>query len=201
MLCISRDAAFHEIIAENFAVFRRGKLERRGKRKQKKMEVKIIRSRRRKRTVSARLVKDLLLVNAPFLLSQGRLDNIIADFKLKFERKRFKDDLDIKQNLLGIAARLNKEYFGNKLKLSSIEYATEQNCKFGCCNYRSANIRISHKVGFMPAWVRDYVIMHEMAHLIEPNHSKVFWSIVSRYKLAERARGYLMAAGKFAVNF
>jgi predicted metal-dependent hydrolase len=47
----------------------------------------------------------------------------------------------------------------------------------------------------MPDWVRDYVLIHEMAHLIEPNHSKSFWDIVSRYELAERARGYLMAAG------
>jgi hypothetical protein len=47
----------------------------------------------------------------------------------------------------------------------------------------------------MPEWVRKYVVIHEMAHLVEPNHSRAFWDIVSRYKLAERARGYLMAAG------
>ena len=48
----------------------------------------------------------------------------------------------------------------------------------------------------MPEWVRRYVLIHEMAHLIEPNHSRAFWDIVSRYKLTERARGYLMAVGR-----
>jgi len=159
------------------------------------MEVKIIRSRRRKRTIGARLVKDELLVSAPLAISQERLDKIIADFKIKFTRKKLKEELDRKQNLIDIARKLNEKYFQNKLKVNSIEYVTGQSSKFGCCNYRDANIRISHRIGLMPEWVRDYVIIHELAHLIEPNHSRAFWDIVRRYKLAERARGYLMAAG------
>ncbi|MDP3731423.1 MAG: M48 family metallopeptidase [Candidatus Omnitrophota bacterium] len=159
------------------------------------MEVKIVRSRRRLRTVSARLVKDMLLVQAPAVLPQGSLEKIIAGFKLKFERKKLKEDLDKKHDLKRIAGNLNEKYFGNKLKIDSIEYVTGQNSKFGCCNYRTANIRISHRIGLMPEWVREYVLIHEMAHLIEPNHSKAFWEIVSRYRLAERARGFLMAAG------
>ncbi|MBU4134175.1 M48 family metallopeptidase, partial [bacterium] len=67
--------------------------------------------------------------------------------------------------------------------------------KYGCCNFRTKTIRISHILAEMPEWVRDYVVVHEMAHLIEPNHSKAFWDIAHRYKLAERARGYLMAKG------
>lgn len=159
------------------------------------MEVKIVRSRRRRRTVSARMIKDMLLVQAPTALSEERLEKIIEDFKLKFERKKLKEDLDRKQDLIKIAAYLNEKYFGNKLKINSIQYVTGQNSKFGCCNYRTADIRISHRVGLMPEWVRDYVLVHEMAHLVEPNHSREFWDIVSRYRLAERARGYLMAAG------
>jgi len=143
--------------------------------------------------VSARLVNDLLLVNAPLMLPQERLDKIVTGFKLKFERKKIKERLDRQEGLLSLASALNEKYFGNKLKLESIEYVTTQNSKFGCCNYRSAKIRISHKIGLMPKWVRKYVVMHEMAHLIEPNHSRAFWDIVSRYKLTERARGYLMA--------
>jgi len=158
------------------------------------MEVKIIRSRRRKRSVGARLVNDLLLINAPLMLAQEKLDQIISGFKLKFARQKLKNELDKEKNILDLTCALNKQYFDNKLKIESVEYVTNQNSRFGCCNYRTAKIRISHKIGLLPQWVRKYVLIHEMAHLIEPNHSRAFWDIVYRYKLTERARGYLMAA-------
>jgi len=159
------------------------------------MDVKIIRSSRRLRTVSARLEEDLLVVNAPAMLSEAHLEKIVSDFKVKFEKKRLKDELDKRESLLDIASRLNRKFFADSLKINSIEYVTSHKSKFGCCDYRKRSIRISHRVGLMPDWVRDYVIIHEMAHLLEPNHGRSFWGIVSRYKLAERARGYLMAAG------
>jgi len=159
------------------------------------MEVKIIRSPRRRRTVSARLVKDILQVNAPVFMPQAHLERIVANFKERFQRKRLKEELNQREDLMSAAQRLNEKYFENKLKVEAIEYSLNQNSRFGCCNYRAGHIRISHRLGLMPAWVRDYVIVHEMAHLLQPNHSREFWGIVSRYKLAERAKGYLMAVG------
>ncbi len=159
------------------------------------MEVKIIRSPRRRRTVSARLVKDVLLVKAPEFMPQARLEKMVANFKERFQRKRLKEELNQKEDLMSAARRLNERHFENKLKVKAIEYSVNQNSKFGCCNYRSGHIRISHRLSLMPAWVRDYVIVHEMAHLIEPNHGRAFWDIVKRYELSERAKGYLMAVG------
>jgi hypothetical protein len=43
----------------------------------------------------------------------------------------------------------------------------------------------------MPAWVLDYVILHELTHLLQPGHGGEFWSLLESYPRTERARGYL----------
>ncbi|MGC8710285.1 MAG: M48 family metallopeptidase [Candidatus Micrarchaeia archaeon] len=60
--------------------------------------------------------------------------------------------------------------------------------RWGSCNVRSRNIHINFLLLFAPEWILDYVIIHEIAHIKEPNHSERFWAIVSqafpRYKEA-----------------
>jgi predicted metal-dependent hydrolase len=54
-------------------------------------------------------------------------------------------------------------------------------------------IRISRRAAGLPEWVRDYLLVHELAHLEHADHGPAFWELVERYPLTERARGYLMA--------
>jgi len=157
--------------------------------------IKIVRSQKRRRTVSARMVKDILIVRAPESIPESRLQKVIAELKARIERKQLKEELNKHENLEQRAREFNVRYFENKLNISSIEYVTDQNSRFGCCNYRTGSIRISHRISTMPQWVRDYVIIHELAHLVVPDHGRAFWDIVNRYRLAERARGYLIAVG------
>ena len=160
-----------------------------------KMETKVIRSYRRKRTISARVVDGKMHIYAPVGVADEKLTEVIRNFEKRFERQKLKEELKSKENLHSVAQKLNKKYFGGKLKIGSIEYVSNQNKIFGSCSCRKRTIRISHRLASMPQWVRDYVIVHEMAHIIQPNHSQSFWEIVCRYKLTERARGYLMAKG------
>ncbi len=52
-------------------------------------------------------------------------------------------------------------------------------------------IRLSSRLQPMPAWVVDYVLVHELAHLLEPGHGREFHRLVERYPQAERAEGFL----------
>ena len=159
------------------------------------MDVKIAYSAIRKKTVSARLDGEVLTILAPSAISKQRLEKIVDEFKDRFERKKVKEESKKDRSLQEVASRINKKYFGDTLKSFSIEYSTRQNRRYGSCQPHAREIKISARLKEMPDWVRDYVVVHEMAHLVEPNHGRSFHELVNRYKLAERARGYLMAAG------
>ncbi len=161
--------------------------------------VEIIRTGRRMRTASARVVKDTMYVRVPDNIPAGDLSRIVGELRRKLEKKLLKDRLNSHDDLKQRAGKLNKKYFSGALKFCSIGYVTGQRAKFGCCDTRKRVIRIAHHVASMPVWVREYVIMHELAHLIEPNHGRAFWEIVDKYPLAERAKGFLTAKG-FELN-
>lgn len=51
---------------------------------------------------------------------------------------------------------------------------------WGSCS-SEGNVNLSTRLLFAPVEVQDYVIIHELAHLVEMNHSPRFWSLVERY--------------------
>ena len=158
------------------------------------MDIRIIRSKKRRKTVQARERGGALEVLAPAHMSDRELEPIIRDLKERLNRRKIQSSLD-NQALEDRANRLNRQYFGNHLRWESIRWVTNQNRRHGSCNTDRGTIRISHRIAEMPRFVQDYVIVHELAHLIEPNHSQRFWDLVYQYPRAERARGYPMAVG------
>lgn len=159
--------------------------------------LRVIRSPRRRTTISARLVENgaVLEVLAPAGMSEAELAPAIEKLKGRVlrhaKRRGTANDADLTRR----AAELNRQYFGGRLHWREICYVTNQQRRFGSCTPATGTIRISHRVATLPGWVRDYVIVHELAHLAEPNHGRRFWQSVERYPKTERARGYLMALG------
>jgi predicted metal-dependent hydrolase len=74
---------------------------------------------------------------------------------------------------------------------ASVRWVANQNGRWGSCTPVDATIRISDRISEMPDWVIDYVILHELVHLVVASHNAQFWTLVNRYPKAERARGYL----------
>lgn len=160
------------------------------------MNVKIVRSARRTKTVQARLVNGELVVQAPATLSDAELAPIVENLQHRLERRLARHSLPLSdEDLERLAQDLNRRYFNGRLRWQSIRWVTNQAKRFGSCTPGDGTIRISHRIAAMPAFVRTYVVMHELAHLQEPNHGPRFWRLVNRYPLSERARGYLMAVG------
>lgn len=87
---------------------------------------------------------------------------------------------------------LNRRYFGGLLRWNSVAFSPQVRL-WGSCTFTAGVIRISERARRLPAWVVDYILMHELAHLEHPMHGAAFWELVNRYPRAERARGYLMA--------
>jgi hypothetical protein len=159
--------------------------------------LRIVRSGRRRATVSARLVENgtVLEVLAPARMSDAELAPIVEKLRGRVLRYVEKRNTAEDNDLVRRALELNREYFGGKLRWQEIRYVTNQQRRFGSCTPATGTIRISHRVATFPPWVRDYVIVHELAHLAEANHGRRFWKLVERYPRTERARGYLMALG------
>lgn len=158
------------------------------------MQIKITRSSRRAKTVSARQVGDVLEVAAPAHMSDAELQPIIENLRRRLERREQRKALD-DADLAQIAERLNREHFGGALRWQSLTWTADQDRRYGSCTPSLGTIRISHRLAAMPRFVLEYVVMHELAHLLEANHGPRFWKLVARYPRAERARGYLMAVG------
>ena len=136
-------------------------------------------------------------IRAPANMSDAELEPIIRKLLDRVERHEKKTALD-DAALERRARKLNREYFSGRMKWNSIRWVTNQQKSAGSCTAAQGTIRISHRIAEMPRFVQDYVIVHELAHLKEPNHSPSFWKLVNKYPLAERARGYLMAAAEGA---
>jgi hypothetical protein len=88
------------------------------------------------------------------------------------------------------AAQLADRYLDG-VRPSSVRWVANQDSQWGSCTYGSAAIRISDRLRVVPGWVLDAVLVHELAHLLEPNHSPRFRALADRYARSQEADIFL----------
>jgi predicted metal-dependent hydrolase len=159
----------------------------------RKPVVEVRRSERRRRTVSAYRDGERVVVLIPDQFSRAEerewVDRMLERLAARDQRARSTD-----AELRARATRLAHRYLAghpSAARPASVRWVSNQNGRWGSCTPTDRSIRISDRIMDMPDWVIDYVLLHELAHLVVPSHSAAFWALVGRYPKAERARGYL----------
>lgn len=162
--------------------------------------IEVRRSQRRRRTVSAYRDGGRVVVLIPDQFSRAEerewVDRMLQRLDARDQRTRRTDE-----ELALRAQRLIARYLPElpvRSRPASLRWVDNQNGRWGSCTPSDRTIRISDRIMDMPDWVIDYVLLHELAHLLVPSHNPSFWATVARYPKAERARGYLEGVAAMA---
>jgi predicted metal-dependent hydrolase len=156
--------------------------------------VEVRRSARRRRTVSAYRDGDVTVVLIPARFSKAEERRWVAEMIARLqarEARRQRGPRRSDEALLTRARQLSTTVLEGAARPTSVRWVTNMASRWGSCTPSDGTIRVSERLRDMPGWVLDYVLVHELAHLLVPGHGADFWELVGRYPRSERARGYL----------
>ncbi|WP_432485569.1 M48 metallopeptidase family protein [Kineococcus esterisolvens] len=152
--------------------------------------VDVRRSRRRSRTVSAYRdgERTVVLIPARFSRAEERewVERMVSRLDAADRRRNPAED-----DLLERARELSRRHLDDLARPASVTWVDNQQHRWGSCTPADASIRLSTRLQGLPGWVLDYVLLHELAHLLVPTHSRSFWQLLESYPRTERARGFL----------
>ena len=153
-------------------------------------KIEIRRSKRRRRTVSAYRDGETVVILMPASTPRSQEQEIVDDMVQRLDRTDPRQKPS-DEALLERAQFLASKYLQTTLDPFSIRWVTNQQSRWGSCTPADRSIRISHRLQPMPQFVVDYVVLHELAHLLVPDHSADFKVLMDCYPQAVRAQGYL----------
>jgi predicted metal-dependent hydrolase len=152
-----------------------------------RMEVEVVRSAKRRKSVSASIVDGRIVVRMPQWMTKAQEAEYVEAMRAKLERQHASTGVDLTTRAAELARR-------HRLPVpTSIRWVANQRSRWGSCSPDTGEIRITDRIASFPVWVIDAVIVHELAHLVEANHGPRFHELANRYPKQERAYGYLLA--------
>ena len=154
------------------------------------MEYDIIYSNRR--TLGLSVKDSRLIVRAPYGTPKNKIESAIRahldwiEKHISAQKKRAEitDDLDEKEiaDLRKKAKVLLSEKTAKYAKIMGLKYGritiTSAKTRFGSCSSKG-NIAYSYRLMLYPDAAIDYVVVHELSHLVHMNHSKAFYTLIA----------------------
>ncbi|HYY80988.1 MAG TPA: M48 family metallopeptidase [Actinomycetes bacterium] len=157
--------------------------------------MRVVRSPRRRKTVTAYRQGGEVVVLLPARMSRREEAHWVQAMLERLERRERGRAAPGDEELARRARLLARRWLDSAVEARSVRWVGNMRSRYGSCTPTDGTIRLSDRLAGWPPWVRDYVLVHELAHLAVPDHSPAFWRLVGRYPLAERARGFLIAKG------
>ena len=160
----------------------------------KKLSYKLKISKRAKRMRLAVFCDGTVVVTTPLGIDQSIIEKFLADKKqwimdkINFFKsidskaiRTFSENDYVKYKDEAFALVCERVKFFNRKYNFLINKINIKNQKtrWGSCT-KSKNLNLNYKIIFLPKKHQDYIIVHEMCHLKEFNHSHKFWSLVSK---------------------
>lgn len=152
--------------------------------------VLVIRSVRRTRTVTADVAAGQLRLRVPMRLSGHQVRSHARAF-----RKRMAGRIPAAaagdEQLMARAEQLAAQYFTPAVRPTSVTWSDRQLRRWGSTTSTTGTIRLSSRLRSMPGWVLDSVLVHELAHLVEPGHGPAFRTLIAGYPHTAEADAFL----------
>lgn len=162
------------------------------------MPIEVRRSARRKRTVNAVFREGVAVVSIPAHFTRAQeaewVQRMVDRLETRAAPAPVPDPAAAGAELARRAAELSERYLDGAAKPVSVRWVSNQNSRWGSATPARGTIRLSDKLAGMPQWVIDYVLLHELAHLLEPSHGPRFWRLLESYPQTETAKAFLSGA-------
>jgi len=133
-----------------------------------------------------------IVVTKPFLCSQKTVEKFIKSKKEWIEKKIQHFDALPKKRIFPREYYLKNKEIARKIVQNKVDkYSHElslsyqkisirdQKTRWGSCS-KMGNLNFNYKIILLPEHLQNYIVIHELCHLKELNHSKNFWNLVEK---------------------
>lgn len=149
--------------------------------------IEVRRSTRRKKTIEAYRNGEKVIVSIPARMSQREANQVVDEMvkKILHDESALNND-----QLLNRALILNTKFLEGKAIPVSVEWSSRMSRIWGACTIEDKTIRISDRLRDAPGYALDYLLLHELIHILIPGHGADFRELLERYPELARAEGY-----------